>query len=321
MPRLDSYAPAIWDFWERNLDPDLYKDRSLKGTVENKVCVVTGATSGIGLATAHKLVEAGAIVCIAARTQETLDEVANQLQALKKGPVHAYRCDFSNMEDCDAFVKAVLNDHGHVDYLINNAGRSIRRSINLSFDRFHDFERTMQLNFFGSLRLIMGFAPSMLARRKGHVVNISSIGVLTNAPRFSAYVSSKAALDAFSRCAAAEFSDSNVSFTTINMPLVRTPMIGPTKIYDSVPTLSPDDAADLIAEAIINRPKRIATRLGTFAAVLHALAPKLGEIVMNTGYKMFPDSAAAQGKDATADKPKVSTEQIAFAAIMRGIHW
>jgi NAD(P)-dependent dehydrogenase (short-subunit alcohol dehydrogenase family) len=225
------------------------------------------------------------------------------------------------MEDCDAFVKAVLNDHGHVDYLVNNAGRSIRRSINLSFDRFHDFERTMQLNYFGSLRLIMGFAPSMLERRRGHIVNISSIGVLTNAPRFSAYVSSKAALDAFSRCAAAEFSDSNVSFTTINMPLVRTPMIGPTKIYDSVPTLSPDDAADLIAEAIINRPKRIATRLGTFAAVLHALAPKLGEIVMNTGYKMFPDSAAAQGKDATSDKPKVSTEQIAFAAIMRGIHW
>jgi NAD(P)-dependent dehydrogenase (short-subunit alcohol dehydrogenase family) len=321
VPRLESYAPAIWDFWERNLDPDLYKDRSLKGTVQNKVCVVTGATSGIGLATATKLAEAGAIVCIAARTQEKLDEVKHELEALKKGQVHAYRCDFSNMEDCDAFVKAVLNDHGHVDFLINNAGRSIRRSINLSFDRFHDFERTMQLNYFGSLRLIMGFAPSMLERRRGHIVNISSIGVLTNAPRFSAYVSSKAALDAFSRCAAAEFSDSNVSFTTINMPLVRTPMIGPTKIYDSVPTLSPDDAADLIAEAIINRPKRIATRLGTFAAVLHALAPKLGEIVMNTGYKMFPDSAAAQGKDATSDKPKVSTEQIAFAAIMRGIHW
>ena len=321
VPRLESYAPAIWDYWERNLDPDLYKDRSLKGTVQNKVCVVTGATSGIGLATATKLTEAGAIVCIAARTQETLDEVKHQLEALKKGQVHAYRCDFSNMQDCDAFVKAVLDDHGHVDFLINNAGRSIRRSINLSFDRFHDFERTMQLNYFGSLRLIMGFAPSMLERRRGHIVNISSIGVLTNAPRFSAYVSSKAALDAFSRCAAAEFSDSNVSFTTINMPLVRTPMIGPTKIYDSVPTLSPDDAADLIADAIINRPKRIATRLGTFAAVLHALAPKLGEIVMNTGYKMFPDSAAAQGKDSTSDKPKVSTEQIAFAAIMRGIHW
>ena len=321
VPRLESYAPAIWDFWERNLDPDLYKDRSLKGTVENKICVVTGATSGIGLATATKLVEAGAIVCIAARTQETLDEVKHQLETMKQGEVHAYKCDFANMEDCDSFVAAVLKDHGHVDYLINNAGRSIRRSINHAFDRFHDYERTMQLNYFGSLRLIMGFAPSMLENRKGHIVNISSIGVLTNAPRFSAYVASKAALDAFSRCAAAEFSDSNVSFTTINMPLVRTPMIGPTKLYDSVPTLSPEDAADLIANAIINRPKRIATRLGTFAAVLHSLAPKLGEIVMNTGYKMFPDSVASQGKGAKDEKPKVSTEQIAFAAIMRGIHW
>lgn len=321
VPHLESYAPAIWDFWERNLDPDLYKDRSLKGTVENKICVVTGATSGIGLATATKLVEAGAIVCIAARTQETLDEVKHQLEAMNKGQVHAYKCDFANMDDCDAFVAAVLKDHGHVDYLVNNAGRSIRRSINHAFDRFHDYERTMQLNYFGSLRLIMGFAPSMLERRKGHIVNISSIGVLTNAPRFSAYVASKAALDAFSRCAAAEFSDSNVSFTTINMPLVRTPMIGPTKIYDSVPTLSPDDAADLIADAIVNKPKRIATRLGTFAAVLHSLAPKLGEIVMNTGFKMFPDSAAAQGKGQKDEKPKVSTEQIAFAAIMRGIHW
>lgn len=320
VPRLESYAPAIWDYWERNLDPSLHKDRSLAGTVAGKVCVITGATSGIGLATAKQLSEAGAVVCIAARTQDTLDEVKYELETAG-GNVHAYRCDFANMDDCDAFVKAVLDDHGHVDYLINNAGRSIRRSINLSFDRFHDFERTMQLNYFGSLRLIMGFSPSMLERKRGHIVNISSIGVLTNAPRFSAYVASKSALDSFSRCAAAEFSDSNVTFTTINMPLVRTPMIGPTKIYDSVPTLSPDEAADLIATAIIDRPKRIATRLGTFASVLHSLAPKLGEIVMNAGYKMFPDSAAAQGKDQGADKPKVSTEQVAFAAIMGGIHW
>lgn len=320
VPPLETYAPAIWDFWERNLDPDLHKDRTLRGTVEDKICVVTGATSGIGLATAKQLSAAGAVVCIAARTKETLDEVKYELETAG-GNVHAYQCDFSNMEDCDRFVAAVLADHGHVDYLVNNAGRSIRRSINLSFDRFHDFERTMQLNYFGSLRLIMGFLPSMLERKRGHIVNISSIGVLTNAPRFSAYVASKSALDAFSRCAAAEFSDSNISFSTINMPLVRTPMIGPTKIYDSVPTLTPDEAADLIARAIIYRPKRIATRLGTFTQVIHALAPKVGEIIMNTGYKMFPDSAAAQGKDHAADKPKVSTEQIAFAAIMNGIHW
>lgn len=319
VPPLKDYAPAIWDYWERNLDPDLYKDRTLRGAVEGRVCVVTGATSGIGLSTARMLVEAGAKVVIAARTQEKLDAVKEELEALG-GEVYAYSVDVSDMEDCDRFVDQVLSDHGQVDVLVNNAGRSIRRAIAHAFDRFHDFERTMQLNYFGSLRLIMGFAPSMLERQRGQVINISSIGVLTNAPRFSAYVASKAALDAFSRCAASEFSDRNVKFTTINMPLVRTPMISPTKIYDSVPTLTPEEAADLIGQAIINKPKRIATRLGIFASVIHSIAPKLGEIIMNTGFRMFPDSAAAQGKK-EGEKPKVSSEQVAFAAIMRGIHW
>ena len=319
VPRLESYAPVIWDFWERHLDPDLFKDHSLKGTVEGKVCVITGATSGIGLATAEKLSEAGAILVIGARTKEKLDEVAAALEA-KGGSVHAYQCDFSDMEDCDRFVKTVLDNHGHVDVLVNNAGRSIRRSLSLSFDRFHDFERTMQLNYFGSVRLIMGFAPSMLERHRGHVVNISSIGVLTNAPRFSAYVASKSALDAFSRCAASEWSDRNVTFTTINMPLVKTPMIAPTKIYDSVPTLSPEEAADLVTSAIVERPKRIATRLGIITQVVHALAPKMGEIIMNTGYRMFPDSSPGVGGK-SIERQKVSTEQVAFAAVMRGIHW
>ncbi|WP_097462440.1 SDR family oxidoreductase [Mangrovitalea sediminis] len=319
VPRLPEYAPAIWDYWERHLDPDLYKDRTLRGAVQGRVCVVTGATSGIGLSTARKLAESGATVIIGARTPEKLEETRRELQGLG-GEVFAYSCDFSDMAACDQFVKTVLENHGPVDVLVNNAGRSIRRSLTLSFDRPHDFERTMQLNYFGALRLIMGFAPAMLERKRGHIVNISSIGVLTNAPRFSAYVASKAALDAWTRCAAAEWSDRNVSFTTINMPLVKTPMIAPTKIYDSVPTLTPEEAADLVAEAIIYRPKRIATRLGTFAQVLHSLAPKMGEIIMNTGYRMFPDSAAAQGQQ-TDEKPKVSTEQVAFAALMRGIHW
>ncbi|MBS3804228.1 MAG: SDR family oxidoreductase [Oleiphilaceae bacterium] len=319
VPRLPDYAPAIWDFWERNLDPDLFKDRTLRGAVEGRICVISGGTSGIGLATAQRLADAGAILVIGARKRERLAEVTKQLQD-RGAEVYSYRCDFADMEDNDNFVKTVLENHGHVDYLINNAGRSIRRSLNLSFDRFHDFERTMQLNFFGSLRLIMGFAPSMLERGGGHVVNISSIGVLTNAPRFAAYVASKSALDAFSRCAAAEWSDQHVTFTTINMPLVKTPMIAPTKIYDQVPTLAPEEAADLVADAIVYRPKRIATRLGTFAQVLHAVAPKMGEIVMNTGYRMFPDSPTA-GARRGGKRPKVSNEQMAFAAIMRGIHW
>jgi len=319
VPRLPDYAPAIWDYWERNLDPDLFIDRTLRGTVEGKVCVVTGATSGIGLATAEKLADAGAILVIGARTQETLDQVSAQLNA-RGVDVHAYQCDFADMNACDRFIQTVSKNHGAVDVLINNAGRSIRRSLDKSFDRFHDFERTMQLNYFGSLRLIMGFAPAMLERRRGHIINISSIGVLTNAPRFSAYVASKSALDSFSRCAAAEWSDRHVCFTTINMPLVKTPMIAPTKIYDSVPTLSPEEAADMVVNAIVCRPKRIATRLGVFAQVLNALAPKASEILMNTGYKMFPDSMPKKGKEVSAEKG-ASTDQVAFAAIMRGIHW
>src|SRR5690606_7443621 len=221
------------------------------------------------------------------------------------------------------FVKQVTDDHGGADILINNAGRSIRRAIASSYDRFHDFERTMQLNYFGSLRLIMGFLPKMAERHRGHIINISSIGVLTNAPRFSAYVSSKAALDAFSRCAQAEFSDQGINFTTINMPLVKTPMIAPTKMYDSVPTLSPDEAADLVVEAIIERPVRVATRTGIFAQLFYAVAPRAYEVVMNTAFRLFPDSAAAQGIKGIREEAQQgpSPEQVAFAALMRGVHW
>jgi len=166
----------------------------------------------------------------------------------------------------------------------------------------------------------MGFLPSMVEQRRGQVINISSIGVLTNAPRFSAYVASKAALDSFSRCAASEFNDTGISFTTINMPLVRTPMIAPTKIYESVPTITPEDAADMIKQAVIFRPQRIATRLGIFAQVLHSVAPKIAEIVMNSAFRMFPDSSASRGeKPGRDDQP--TQEQVAFASLMRGIHW
>ncbi len=239
----------------------------------------------------------------------------------KGGKVFAYTADLSDLADCDRLLKTVLEAHGHVDVLINNAGRSIRRSIELSYDRFHDFERTMQLNYFGSLRLIMGVLPGMTARRKGHIINVSSIGVLANSPRFSAYVASKAALDAWSRCAQGELSGKGISFTTVNMPLVKTPMIAPTKMYDSVPTLSVDEAADLMVKAIIERPSRVATRLGIFAALVNAVAPKAYEVVMNTAFELFPDSAAAKGDRKALRETKPSQEQIAFAALMRGVHW
>lgn len=318
-PKLDAYAWRLWDFWERNLDPDLFIDRTLEGRISDKVVVVTGASSGIGKATAIKLAEAGAIVIMAARKPTKLEKAKQEIEE-KGGKVYSYSVDIADMEDCDRFAKQVLEDFGRVDVLINNAGRSIRRSINLSYDRFHDFERTMQLNYFGSLRLIMNFLPVMEQSRSGHIINISSIGALTMPARFSAYVASKSALDAFSRCAASEFSDCNVHFSTINMPLVRTPMIAPTKIYENVPTISPEEAADMVAEAIIYRSKRIATKLGVFGQVVHAVAPKFAEIIINTGFRMFPDSAAAKGSS-DESAPVVSPEQMAFAYLMRGVHW
>jgi NAD(P)-dependent dehydrogenase (short-subunit alcohol dehydrogenase family) len=159
----------------------------------------------------------------------------------------------------------------------------------------------------------------MVARKRGHVVNISSIGVLTNAPRFSAYVASKAALDAWTRCASSEYADQGVTFTTINMPLVRTPMIAPTKIYNNVPTLSPEEAADMIVQACVYKPVRIATRLGIVGEVLHALAPRVAQIVMNTSFRMFPDSEAARADK--AGKPQLSAEAVALQQMMRGIHF
>ncbi|WP_369944321.1 SDR family oxidoreductase [Xanthomonas medicagonis] len=320
VPRLEDYAWRLWDHWERHLDPDLFVDRSLKGKVRGKVVLITGGSSGIGLATAQRVAEAGAITVIVARGEQELHAARDAMNA-KGGKVFAYTADLSDLADCDRLIKTVLEAHGHVDVLINNAGRSIRRSIELSYDRFHDFERTMQLNYFGSLRLIMGVLPGMTARRKGHIINVSSIGVLANSPRFSAYVASKAALDAWSRCAQGELSGKGISFTTVNMPLVKTPMIAPTKMYDSVPTLSVDEAADLMVKAIIERPSRVATRLGIFAALVNAVAPKAYEVVMNTAFELFPDSAAAKGDRKALRETKPSQEQIAFAALMRGVHW
>lgn len=318
VPELEDYAWRLWDYWERHLDPDLFVDRSLRGRVQGKVVVITGGSSGIGRAAAFKVALAGARTVVVARGEEELLKTRDEIIAAG-GECHAYTADLAELSSCDDLLRRIFADLGGVDILINNAGRSIRRSIALSYDRFHDFERTMQLNYFGSLRLIMGVLPGMTERRKGHIINISSIGVLANSPRFSAYVASKAALDAFSRCAQAEFSGHNISFTTINMPLVRTPMIAPTKMYESVPTISPDEAADLITQAIIERPSRIATRLGIFSSVLNAMAPKVYEVVMNTAFQLFPDSAAAQGKGGKDEQP--SSEQIAFAALMRGVHW
>jgi len=322
VPPLATYSDKLWDYWERELDPDLFKDRSLGGAIGGKIVMITGASSGIGQAAAEKAAAAGAKVLLVARSADKLEEIKKQIEEMG-GDASVHACDLADVDDIERMGKEVLAEHGHVDILVNNAGRSIRRSVEHSYDRFHDYERTMQLNYFGSLKLILTLLPRMRERKSGHIINISSIGVQTNTPRFSAYVASKAALDAFSRTIASEIVDDRVHITSIYMPLVRTPMIAPTKMYDAFPTMSPDEAAELITGAMINKPKKVATKLGNFGELLYAVSPKASDAVLNQGYKLFPDSKAAKGEiegEGAPDKA-VSTEAVAFAHLLRGVHW
>ncbi|MCH2004442.1 SDR family NAD(P)-dependent oxidoreductase [Acinetobacter ursingii] len=284
--------------------------------VKNKVILITGASSGIGLTVAKKMASAGAHVLLVARTQDTLQQVQTEI-VQAGGKASIFPCDLSDMEAIDRVAKEIIQKVEHIDILINNAGRSIRRAVHESIDRFHDFERTMQLNYFGAVRLVLNILPHMINRKGGQIINISSIGVLANATRFSAYVASKAALDAFSRCLSAEVHSHKISITSIYMPLVRTPMIAPTKIYNYVPTLSPDQAADLIAYAVVKRPKRIATNLGRLASVTYSLVPEVNNLLMSIGFNLFPSSDAAVGKK----QEKLNWMQKTYARIFPGEHW
>lgn len=318
LPELSDYAPRLWDYWERNLDPDLFKDRSFEGAVNGKTVIITGASSGIGQAAAMKIAAAGGIPLLVARSTDKLEQIKREIERAG-GTAYVYSCDIADADSVERFFEAVFADHAAIDVLVNNAGRSIRRSIAMSSDRFHDFERTIALNYLGAARMIVKLLPHMRERRRGHIVNISSIGVQTNPPRFSAYVASKAALDAFTRVVSTETIGDDVTFTTIHMPLVKTPMIAPTKIYDSFPTITPDEAADLVCEAIRAKPKQINTKLGTFGELAYAVAPKAVDQILHMAYKVFPDSAAAKGEKDPSEH--ASGEAIALAHLMRGVHW
>jgi short-subunit dehydrogenase len=316
VPDLEGYASNLWTYWEEFLDDSIRSDRSTVDALTGKTVVITGASSGIGLVTAVKVAKAGGIPILIARGIDKL-EATRDLIVGQGGEAHAYGCDLSDLDAIDALTKQLSEDFEHIDFVVNNAGRSIRRSLKLSHDRFHDFERTMQLNYFGAIRLIMGLLPTMRRQRSGHVVNISSIGVQTNPPRFSAYVASKSALDSWSNVVSSELVGDGISFTSIHMPLVRTPMIAPTKIYDKFPTISPGQAADKVIQALVERPHEINTALGNLGAVAHTLAPKTAFRVLHMAYQVFPDSAAAKG-----DSPgKSSSEQIMLARVFKGIHW
>ena len=313
-PKLRDYAPVLWSYWESHLDyPSSV--RGGKKKLAGKVVMVTGASSGIGLESARKFAANDARVILVARTLSKLEE---QVDIIRKqgGDAYAYSCDLSELEDIDRLAKKVLEDFGQVDILVNNAGRSIRRAVMESTDRFHDYERTMQLNYFGCVRLINGLLPTMVANKSGHIINISSIGCLVNAPRFAAYVASKSALDAFSRSLSSEVKQDEVEISTIYMPLVRTPMIAPTKIYNYAPTWSVDKASSLVIDAAIHKTKRIKTFLGQTMEMSYAVAPKLNDSLLARGFQLFPSSAKARGKKDEAP----SGETMALAYLLRGTH-
>src|SRR3954449_9394371 len=259
------------------------------GAVRDKHVLVTGATSGIGLETAQAIARAGGVLTLVARNEDRLADVAAQVRGLG-GHAETVPADLSDADDADRVVDTVLGRRGGVDVLVNNAGHSIRRPLAASYDRDHDFERTMALNYFGAVRLILGFLPAMRDRGDGHIINVSTMGVEVGPePRFSAYLASKAALDAFTASAAPETTHDGIAWTTVYMPLVRTPMIAPTAVYQRVPALSPREASQLLQEAIVGRPRYVSTPIGRAGALLNQLSPGTIEALFNLGFRLVPD--------------------------------
>jgi NAD(P)-dependent dehydrogenase (short-subunit alcohol dehydrogenase family) len=306
-------------FYLRNL-LDAVQGRRLEDAVDGTIVLITGGSSGIGEAAAKKIAEAGGEVVLVARTPENLEKVADDIRS-DGGIAHVYPCDLADMDAIAAMADKVLADLGGVDILINNAGRSIRRSLALSYDRIHDYQRTIQLNYLGAVQLILKFIPGMRERGFGHIINVSSVGVQTRAPRFGAYIASKAALDSLCDALQAEVVNDDVKFTTVHMALVRTPMISPTKMYDKFPALTPDQAAGVITDAIVHRPRRASSPFGQFAAVADAVNPAVMDRVRNRAFSMFDDSSAAKGDESDSQTPGFDTRSETFVRATRGVHW
>ena len=276
-------AAAGWR-WRQRFSPR----GALRRRVAGQVVLITGASSGIGAGLSHRLARAGATVLLVARSLEKLQDTVDDIQA-DGGRAHAYRCDLADLDSCDRLCEQVLAEHGGVDILVNNAGRSIRRSVMHSLDRFHDYQRTMQLNYFGAIRLAMNLIPAMQARGQGHVINVSTMGVQSAPARFSAYLGSKSALEGWTLAAQNELVHTGVEFTLMNYPLVRTPMIAPTAIYRYVPAMSEERAVDWLCEAIVTRPKRKVPAFGLASQVMDQVLPKTSELIVNTSFQLLRD--------------------------------
>ncbi len=300
VPEFASYAPQLWRYWAEHLDPDRARRDDPAGPLVGKHVIITGASSGIGRASAIAVAERGATVFALARNAEALDDLIAEIRAAG-GQAYAFTCDVTDSTSVEHTVKDILGRFGHVDYLVNNAGRSIRRSVIASTDRLHDYERVMAVNYFGAVRMVLALLPHWRERRFGHVVNVSSAGVQANGPKYSAYLPSKAALDAFSDVVSTETLSDHITFTNIHMPLVKTPMIVPSRRLNPIPPISPEHAAAMVVRGLVEKPARIDTPVGTLADFGNYMTPKLSRRVLHQLYLGYPDSAAARG--VTPDEP------------------
>lgn len=292
VPSFTSYVDRLWDYYNRHLDPVKNREQAAIQRLKGKVVLITGGSSGIGLASAKRVLACGATVILVARHEDALSESKQTLSEAVEGSadlIHTYVCDLSKLEECDQLVAYVESNFGSVDILFSNAGRSIRRSLAKSKERFHDLERTMQLNYFGAARLILGLLPSMVANGGGHILHSSSMGTMAVTPRFGPYMASKSALDALCDSIAAEYADRNIYATSIKFPLVKTDMVAPTREYKDAKLVSPDAAADMFIYAVIDRPRKQLTKLGIFLGSLSLYAPDLVTQVYNYLYQIWPD--------------------------------
>ncbi len=334
VPEFATYAPKLWRYWAEHLDPDRARRDDPNGPLVGRHVIITGASSGIGRASAVAVAERGATVFALARNGEALDELVSDIRA-SGGKAYAFTCDITDSASVEHTVKDILGRFDHVDYLVNNAGRSIRRSVVNSTDRLHDYERVMAVNYFGAVRMVLALLPHWRERRFGHVVNVSSAGVQARNPKYSSYLPTKAALDAFSDVVSTETLSDHITFTNIHMPLVATPMIAPSKRLNPVPPISAERAAAMVVRGLVEKPARIDTPMGTLAEAGHQFAPRLSRRILHQLYLGYPDSAAARGVaehgDAQPRRPKRATRAVPrvgvpkpvkrLARLVPGVHW
>src|ERR1700735_3950627 len=302
VPEFGSYAPALWRYWAEHLDPDRARRDDPEGALVGRNVIITGASSGIGRASAIAVAERGATVFALARNGDALDDLVTEIRS-NGGQAYAFTCGVTDSASVAHTVQDTLGRFDHVDYLVNNAGRSIRRSVVHSTDRLHDYERVMAVNYFGAVRMVLALLPHWRERRFGHVVNVSSAGVQARNPKYSAYLPTKAALDAFSEVVATETLSDHVTFTNVHMPLVATPMIKPSRRLNPVPPITAEHAAAMVVRGLIDKPLRIDTPLGTLSGAGHYFTPTLSWRILREVYLGYPDSAAARGEKALSAIP------------------